>query len=118
MAETKSGRVLLAYSGGLGTSISRFIYRASWTPLIGRSLDTSCILAWLVEQGYQVYAFMADVGQEEASDTISPSLLHAQLTSVQQDFEAAERKALKSGAKKFFKEVLSSIAFFLIGIVR
>jgi hypothetical protein len=28
--------------------------------------DTSCILAWLIEQGYEVYAFMADVGQEEA----------------------------------------------------
>ncbi|KAL0571672.1 argininosuccinate synthetase [Marasmius crinis-equi] len=62
----KSGRVLLAYSGGL---------------------DTSCILAWLIEQGYEVYAFMADVGQEE-------------------DFAAAEKKALKVGAKKFFLEDL------------
>ncbi|KAG8933917.1 argininosuccinate synthetase [Tulasnella sp. 418] len=60
------GRVLLAYSGGL---------------------DTSCILAWLIEQGYEVYAFMADVGQEE-------------------DFEAARAKALKVGAKKFFLEDL------------
>ncbi|KAG2011368.1 argininosuccinate synthetase [Coprinopsis cinerea AmutBmut pab1-1] len=59
---TDKGRVLLAYSGGL---------------------DTSCILAWLIEQGYEVYAFMADVGQEE-------------------DFEAARDKALKVGAKKFF----------------
>ncbi|KAG5641795.1 argininosuccinate synthetase [Asterophora parasitica] len=57
-----AGRVLLAYSGGL---------------------DTSCILAWLIEQGYEVYAFMADVGQEE-------------------DFVAAEKKALAVGAKKFF----------------
>lgn len=39
MAETngKRGRVMLAYSGGL---------------------DTSCILAWLVEEGYEVYAFI------------------------------------------------------------
>jgi len=58
------GRVLLAYSGGL---------------------DTSCILAWLIEQEYEVYAFMADVGQEE-------------------DFEAARKKALAVGAKKFFLE--------------
>ncbi|KAF8554430.1 putative argininosuccinate synthase [Imleria badia] len=65
MASTK-GRVLLAYSGGL---------------------DTSCILAWLIEQGYEVYAFMADVGQEE-------------------DFEAARSKALTCGAKKFFLEDL------------
>jgi len=64
-AQTK-GRVLLAYSGGL---------------------DTSCILAWLIEEGYEVYAFMADVGQEE-------------------DFEAAREKALKVGAKKFFLEDL------------
>lgn len=28
-------------------------------------IDTSCILAWLIEQGYEVHAFMADVGQEE-----------------------------------------------------
>lgn len=61
-AAAPKGRVLLAYSGGL---------------------DTSCILAWLIEQGYEVYAFMADVGQEE-------------------DFEAAKAKALKVGAKKFF----------------
>jgi len=63
---TKPGRVLLAYSGGL---------------------DTSCILAWLIEQGYEVYAFMADVGQEE-------------------DYEAARVKALAVGAKKFFLEDL------------
>jgi len=63
---TTKGRVLLAYSGGL---------------------DTSCILAWLIEQGYEVYAFLADVGQEE-------------------DFEAARQKALKVGAKKFFLEDL------------
>jgi argininosuccinate synthase len=60
------GRVLLAYSGGL---------------------DTSCILAWLIEEGYEVYAFMADIGQEE-------------------DFESARKKALAVGAKKFFLEDL------------
>lgn len=66
MATTASkGRVLLAYSGGL---------------------DTSCILAWLIEQGYEVMAYMADVGQEE-------------------DFEAARKKALKVGATKVFVEV-------------
>ncbi|GAA5976885.1 hypothetical protein JCM21900_002104, partial [Sporobolomyces salmonicolor] len=62
VAPGSAGRVLLAYSGGL---------------------DTSCILAWLIEEGYEVIAFMADVGQEE-------------------DFEAAREKALKIGAKKFF----------------
>ncbi|KAM0755758.1 argininosuccinate synthetase [Meredithblackwellia eburnea MCA 4105] len=61
VAPGSKGRVLLAYSGGL---------------------DTSCILAWLIEQGYDVVAFMADVGQEE-------------------DFEAARVKALKIGAKAF-----------------
>ncbi len=58
-------RVLLAYSGGL---------------------DTSCILAWLIEQGYEVMAFMANIGQEE-------------------DFEAAKAKALKIGATKVFVQV-------------
>jgi argininosuccinate synthase len=41
----------------------------------------------LIEQGYEVYAFMADVGQEE-------------------DYEAAREKALAVGAKKFFLEDL------------
>ncbi|KAL8290476.1 hypothetical protein RQP46_002734 [Phenoliferia psychrophenolica] len=66
VAPGSKGRVLLAYSGGL---------------------DTSCILAWLIEEGYDVIAFMADVGQEE-------------------DFEAARVKALAIGAKKFFLEDL------------
>ncbi|KAJ3315412.1 argininosuccinate synthetase [Boothiomyces sp. JEL0838] len=58
------GKVLLAYSGGL---------------------DTSCILAWLIDQGYEVMAYMANIGQEE-------------------DFKAAEQKALKIGATKVFIE--------------
>ena len=59
-------KVCLAYSGGL---------------------DTSCILAWLIEKGYAVVCFMADVGQEE-------------------DFEAAKKKALKIGAEKVYVEDL------------
>ncbi|XP_045204505.2 argininosuccinate synthase-like [Mercenaria mercenaria] len=53
-------RVVLAYSGGL---------------------DTSCILVWLIEQGFEVVAFLADVGQDE-------------------NFEEARKKALKLGAVK------------------
>ncbi|EGF82531.1 hypothetical protein BATDEDRAFT_9716 [Batrachochytrium dendrobatidis JAM81] len=60
------GKVLLAYSGGL---------------------DTSCILAWLIEQGYEVIAYIANIGQEE-------------------DFEVARLKALKIGATKVFIEDL------------
>ncbi|RIB18650.1 argininosuccinate synthase [Gigaspora rosea] len=63
------GRVLLAYSGGL---------------------DTSCILVWLREQGYEVITYMANVGQEE-------------------DFEAAREKALKIGATKVYIEDLRRI---------
>jgi argininosuccinate synthase len=55
------GKVCLAYSGGL---------------------DTSVILAWLLEEGYEVIAFMANIGQEE-------------------DFEEAREKALKIGASKY-----------------
>jgi len=51
-------KVCLAYSGGL---------------------DTSCILAWLLQKDYEVICFMADVGQQE-------------------DFPAARSKALKIGA--------------------
>ncbi|KAJ3292160.1 argininosuccinate synthetase [Borealophlyctis nickersoniae] len=60
------GKVLLAYSGGL---------------------DTSCILAWLIDQGFEVMCYMANIGQEE-------------------DFEAARVKALKIGATKVFIEDL------------
>ena len=52
-------QVVLAYSGGL---------------------DTSVILKWLINKGYEVTAFIADVGQEE-------------------DFAAAQQKALQIGAK-------------------
>ena len=59
-------KVVLAYSGGL---------------------DTSVILKWLIEEGYEVIAYIADVGQEE-------------------DFEAAREKALKVGASKVYVEDL------------
>lgn len=58
------GKVVLAYSGGL---------------------DTSVILKWLLEQEYEVFAYMANIGQQE-------------------DFAAAEKKALKIGASKVFIE--------------
>jgi len=58
------GKVVLAYSGGL---------------------DTSVILKWLLEQRYEVFAYMANIGQEE-------------------DFKAAEQKALRIGASKVFIE--------------
>lgn len=60
MSASGDKTVVLAYSGGL---------------------DTSCILVWLKEQGYEVVAFLADVGQEE-------------------DFDEARKKALKLGAVK------------------
>lgn len=57
---TDMKKVVLAYSGGL---------------------DTSCILVWLKEQGYQVVAVLANIGQDE-------------------DFEAAREKATNLGATK------------------
>jgi len=59
-------KVVLAYSGGL---------------------DTSVILKWLLEQGYEVIAYIADVGQKE-------------------DFEAARAKALQIGASRVYVEDL------------
>ncbi len=55
-------KIVLAYSGGL---------------------DTSVILKWFIEQGHDVVAFMADVGQKE-------------------DFAAAKEKALKLGASNVY----------------
>ncbi|KAL4922308.1 argininosuccinate synthase [Aspergillus aurantiobrunneus] len=54
------GKICVAFSGGL---------------------DTSIILKWLIDQGYEVVAFTANVGQEE-------------------DFDAIKEKALKLGAVK------------------
>lgn len=58
---SENRKVVLAYSGGL---------------------DTSCILVWLIEQKYEVVAFLANIGQDE-------------------DFDAAREKALKLGAIDF-----------------
>ncbi len=59
-------KVVLAYSGGL---------------------DTSVILKWLANKGYNVVCFVGDVGQKD-------------------DFEAIEKKALKTGASKVYTEDL------------
>jgi len=59
-------KVVLAYSGGL---------------------DTSVILKWLLEEGYEVIAYIADVGQAG-------------------DFKKAKQKALKVGASKVYIEDL------------
>lgn len=59
-------KILLAYSGGL---------------------DTSIILKWLIDKGYEVVCFTADVGQQE-------------------DFEKVKEKALALGAKKIYVEDL------------
>ena len=48
------GKVVLAYSGGL---------------------DTSVILKWLMEEGYEVIAYIADVGQKEDFETIKKNAL-------------------------------------------
>ena len=58
----KKGKVILAYSGGL---------------------DTSVILQWLIKKGYEVIAYVADVGQDD-------------------DFKEVEKKALKIGASKVY----------------
>jgi argininosuccinate synthase len=59
-------KVVLAYSGGL---------------------DTSVILRWLTLQGYDVIAYVADVGQQD-------------------DLEAVREKALSTGASKVYVEDL------------
>jgi len=61
-----SEKVVLAYSGGL---------------------DTSVILKWLVERGYEVIAFVADVGQSD-------------------DFEKVREKAVRTGASTVYVEDL------------
>ncbi|MBD3309147.1 argininosuccinate synthase, partial [candidate division KSB3 bacterium] len=59
-------KVVLAYSGGL---------------------DTSVILKWLEQQGYDVIAYVANIGQQE-------------------DFEEIRQKALATGASKVYVEDL------------
>ena len=127
MASTASkGRVLLAYSGGLGQysrSLSKsrafespLQYHGRQADLFGIITDTSCILAWLIEQGYEVYAFMADVGQEEVQTY--RIFLESTIDAVSQDYDAARDKALKVGAKKFFLEVRPTILIRFSGGMR
>ena len=59
-------KVVLAYSGGL---------------------DTSCIVRWLKDQGYEVICFMADLGQ---------GLGHGE------DLDAIEARAKATGASKIY----------------
>jgi len=61
-------KVILAYSGGL---------------------DTSVILKWLIDKGYDVVAYVADVGQDD-------------------DFSDVEKKALQIGASRVYIEDLKS----------
>ena len=58
----EKSKVVLAYSGGL---------------------DTSVILKWLIDKGYEVIAYVADVGQDD-------------------NFREVEKKALKIGASKVY----------------
>ncbi|MBU1995877.1 MAG: argininosuccinate synthase [Candidatus Omnitrophica bacterium] len=69
-------KVVLAYSGGL---------------------DTSCIIPWLKDKGYDTIAFCADVGQGD-------------------NFDAIKKKAIRSGASKVYcfnlqKELIENYAF-------
>ncbi|MBU4251534.1 MAG: argininosuccinate synthase [Candidatus Omnitrophica bacterium] len=59
-------KVVLAYSGGL---------------------DTSCIVRWLKEKGYEVICFVADLGQGLSQG---------------ENFEAIEKRALAAGASKVY----------------
>lgn len=62
----KKEKIVLAYSGGL---------------------DTSVILKWLINKGYEVIAYVGDVGQDD-------------------DYEEVRRKALQIGASKVYIEDL------------
>ena len=69
-------KVVLAYSGGL---------------------DTSVILKWLIDKGYDVIAYILDIGQKD-------------------DFKAAEKKAKQIGASKVYtidakKEFITEFVF-------
>jgi len=62
-----SDKLVLAYSGGL---------------------DTSVILKWLVNRGFEVICFVGNIGQND-------------------DFAAIRKKAFATGAKKVYAEVLA-----------
>lgn len=77
--------VVLAYSGGL---------------------DTSCILVWLIEQNYDVIAFLVNFHNiSPPFNNYTPLFLLKANIGQEEDFDAAREKALKLGAKdvKFHK---------------
>jgi hypothetical protein len=59
--------------------------------------DTSCILAWLIEEGYEVYAFLADVGQEEVG---IPRISRGLLIISHEGFRGCPQESLGSRSKK------------------
>ena len=94
-AAGSKGDVVLLYSGGL---------------------DTSTVLVWLKEQGYNVHAYCANLGQEGACPSIflpskrAASSSHARPAPPPhpraEDFEGARKKALQIGAKSVHIEDL------------
>ena len=72
------GKVCLAFSG---QSFAHCVLVKIPTKYVTGGLDTSCILRWLLDEGYEVVCFLADVGQEE-------------------DWDAVKAKATKIGATK------------------
>jgi hypothetical protein len=58
------GKVCVAYSGTSQRLYPQYSIGAMTISLPG-GLDTSTILRWLLDEGYEVVCFLCDVGQEE-----------------------------------------------------
>lgn len=62
--------------------------------------DTSCILVWLIEQGYEVYAFLADVGQEEVRGNSEAKLARGLLITSHKGFRSRPQESPERRSEK------------------
>ena len=85
-----SSPTLVALVSGTG-------YRSQAESEIETFSDTSCILVWLIEQGYEVYAFLADVGQEEVG---IPRIIRRLLIAFHEGFRRCPPESPQGWSKK------------------
>lgn len=89
------------------------LFSSHFPPTIAGGLDTSVILKWLINQGYDVVAYCANLGQVcEVQERVFFSASEEKIAQ-KEDFAAVEAKGLKVRATE--EDRLIALTFFLKG---